>query len=131
MRRGIVSQLRRFETFVDVGANVGFWALPEAWRGARVIAFEPNPYAAGLLRRNASLNPGVEVELREKAVGAAAGELELHAFDLEAGSSMTTANRSALPTLALNGETARKDRLRECAGRRPRPRDRGSRCAQD
>jgi FkbM family methyltransferase len=100
LRRGVISGLRRFETFVDVGANVGFWSLPAAWRGAKVIAFEPNPYAAGLLQWNASLNPGVDVELREKAVGAEAGELELYAFDLEAGSSMTTANRGALPTLA-------------------------------
>jgi FkbM family methyltransferase len=100
LRQGVINGLRRDETFVDVGANVGFWALPAAWGGATVVAFEPNPYAAGLLRWNAARNPGAEVEIREKAVGSQAGELELFAFDMEAGSSMTTANRAAIPTLA-------------------------------
>jgi FkbM family methyltransferase len=100
LRESVLSQLRSGDVFVDVGANVGFWSLPAAARGATVISFEPNPYAAGLLRWNASLNTGVGVELREKAVGSGAGELNLYAFDLEAGSSMTTANRAALPTLA-------------------------------
>src|SRR5215218_148280 len=43
---------------VDVGANVGLFtiiAALTAWRG-RVIAYEPVPEVAGLLRDNAQLN---------------------------------------------------------------------------
>jgi FkbM family methyltransferase len=35
---------------VDGGANVGFYAMLQASRGARVVAFEPNPETAARLR---------------------------------------------------------------------------------
>ena len=85
---------------MDVGANVGFWTLPAALCGADVIAFEPNPYAVARLQRNVDLNPGLQVDVRPTAVGSEIGELELFAFDLEAGSSTATFNRSALPTIS-------------------------------
>jgi FkbM family methyltransferase len=45
--------------FIDVGANVGFYALQIARRltgNGRVYAFEPHPEVAGLLQRNAFVN---------------------------------------------------------------------------
>jgi FkbM family methyltransferase len=108
LRESVLSEIRDGDVFADVGANVGFWSLPAARRGARVIAFEPNPYAVDRLSRNIDLNPYLHVDVRPMAVGAESGQLELYAFDMEAGSSMTTANRSALPSLGeqFGGGTA-------------------------
>ena len=51
--------LQSGQTFVDVGANVGYFSLFASKivgpRG-RVIAFEPGEFACGLLRRNRELN---------------------------------------------------------------------------
>jgi FkbM family methyltransferase len=38
------------DVVVDGGANVGFYAMLQASRGARVVAFEPNPETAARLR---------------------------------------------------------------------------------
>jgi tRNA G37 N-methylase Trm5 len=69
LRAAVLSELRPGDTFVDIGANVGFWSLPAASKGARVVAFEPNPAAVRWLRRNLTLNPGLAVDVRPTAVG--------------------------------------------------------------
>lgn len=64
------------QTFVDVGAGVGYWSVLGAqWVGpkGRVIAFEPDPRCADLARRNAAEN-GFKVDVREMAVGSRTGE---------------------------------------------------------
>lgn len=43
-------------TFVDIGANIGFYTLSLASAGAQVIAVEPNPKTLARLRYNAKLN---------------------------------------------------------------------------
>ena len=52
---------------LDLGANVGVWSLAalERWPGARVLAVEPHPVTAALLRANMS---GLPVEVLEAAV---------------------------------------------------------------
>ena len=67
--------------FVDIGANVGAYALFVAARapGARILAFEPHPRTAGKLRFNLRAN-GAEAEVVEAAVGppgADGAEMEL------------------------------------------------------
>lgn len=52
--------------YVDVGASTGWFAVPFAKRGRRVIAFECNARAVARLRQNCALN-GVEIELHEAA----------------------------------------------------------------
>jgi FkbM family methyltransferase len=99
LREAVFAEVRPGDTFVDVGANAGFWSLPAARRGAQVVAFEPNPYAVDRLSRNIELNPELRVEVRATAVGSESGEVELYAFDLEAGASSATLNRSAVATL--------------------------------
>jgi len=47
----------------DVGAHIGFYALPAARQGARVIAFEPDPESAARLRSHAERN-GLRDKLR-------------------------------------------------------------------
>jgi FkbM family methyltransferase len=49
--------LRRNELFVDVGANIGTYALWAAAQGATAVAVEASPKATRLLRENIRLNP--------------------------------------------------------------------------
>ena len=60
----------------NVGANVGIHTLQLAEKSARpelVVAFEPNPYAAALLRRNVEFN---NYAGRVTIVQAAVGDVE-------------------------------------------------------
>lgn len=58
--RANIAALRRFTRrgglFLDVGANVGFYSVPLALAGARVLAFEPVPQNVSRLRENVALN---------------------------------------------------------------------------
>jgi FkbM family methyltransferase len=54
--------------FVDLGANLGQYSLPLARQFRRVIAVEPHPITARILRQNIRLNGLKNVEVVEKAV---------------------------------------------------------------
>jgi FkbM family methyltransferase len=62
---------------VDVGAWIGPFTLLAAALGADVVAFEPDPVAAAMLRRNLALNPALalRVEVREQALGGRTGRV--------------------------------------------------------
>jgi len=64
-------------TILDAGANVGQFTLAaaRAYPEARVLAFEPVPQAAAILRQRSSGNPRVEVH--ECALGRESGDLTL------------------------------------------------------
>ncbi|AXS42365.1 FkbM family methyltransferase [Breoghania sp. L-A4] len=68
-------------TFVDVGANIGAYALFAAQRGARVLAVEANPATASKLAfniaANASERPPGAIRLVESAAGEAESTLTL------------------------------------------------------
>lgn len=102
LRQRVLDELSEGGTFVDVGANVGVWSVPAARRigpAGRVLAFEPNPWAAGLLRRNVAANAGMSlasIEVFETAVGREPGFAELFSWDMEAGSSRATLHRGAV-----------------------------------
>jgi FkbM family methyltransferase len=66
--------LHEWDVVVDVGANygemiLGFGSPP----GARLVCFEPNPRVLPFLRRSIA-ESGVDVDLREVAIGARDGE---------------------------------------------------------
>jgi FkbM family methyltransferase len=65
-------RLRPGDLFIDVGANVGTYSVLCASVGAQVIAIEPAPDTAALLRENNELNGGT-IEIIEAAVGSEAG----------------------------------------------------------
>lgn len=68
------------DTVVDVGACLGVYALSAAARvgpGGRVLAIEPSPEAAELLRRSAARNGYAWLEVIEAAAGNAEGQVEL------------------------------------------------------
>lgn len=74
----LLDTVRPGDTFVDVGANVGLYAVAGARRvrPGRVIAFEPDATNAELLRRTVTLNQvGDVVEVRQIALGRERGEL--------------------------------------------------------
>jgi FkbM family methyltransferase len=64
--------LHRGDLFVDVGANVGSYAIWAAELGAEVIAFEPARDTFALLAENVALN-GYDVTMIPAAVGAYCG----------------------------------------------------------
>jgi FkbM family methyltransferase len=63
---------RRPGAFVDVGASTGWFSVPFAKRGYKVIAFECNARSAARLRANCELN-GVAITLFESAASDHAG----------------------------------------------------------
>ncbi len=64
-------------TFVDVGANVGYFTLLAATLGARVVAYEPTPSVFARLKENVALN-GFQADLVNAAVMDKPGTLSLH-----------------------------------------------------
>lgn len=57
----------------DIGANMGFFALPAAARGADVLAFEPDPFNQELLNRSRALNCDLALEVIPVAVAQSVG----------------------------------------------------------
>jgi FkbM family methyltransferase len=63
---------------VDVGANLGAYVLlTRQASAARIIAYEPSPLAAGILRRMVRSNGLRDVEVRAVACGARSGTVSL------------------------------------------------------
>jgi FkbM family methyltransferase len=76
---GICAMLRPGDVVLDCGANVGDVAEPLAATGARVIAFEPDPWA--FERLSARLGAWPNVTLHQAAVGVADGHATLRRAD--------------------------------------------------
>lgn len=65
--------------FVDCGANLGWYSVVAGLLGADVVACEPMPANAALLRQNVSRNGlSARVEVYETALGWTAGSAPLH-----------------------------------------------------
>lgn len=78
VRRAIEARLPRGGTFVDAGANIGFYSVlasrlvgPEG----RVFAFEMMPDTASILRRHVAMNAGERIEIFENALSDRNGEI--------------------------------------------------------
>jgi FkbM family methyltransferase len=103
----LLRMLRAGDTFLDVGANHGIFALKAAKRvmpRGRVFAFEPQPRLAELIRRSsASLGPRFTVH--QLALSDREGEQELHVPREGSGAaSLFEEDGTALPV-----QTARLD----------------------
>jgi FkbM family methyltransferase len=72
--------LQPSDTFVDVGAPIGYFALLGAKYAQKVLAFEPGSAAFALLEQNLLLNPGLaaRIEIVHGAVGDQVGTLEIY-----------------------------------------------------
>lgn len=83
----MLEALRPGDTFVDVGANIGYYTMLAAQRvgpEGRVFAFEPDPESYAILVKNVARAGFDQVVTIPKAAGAEPGELELF---------LSTANR--------------------------------------
>ena len=97
LRRQMMRLLPEGGCMVDIGANVGFWAVQcalAAGPNGHVYAFEPNPWAVQRLLHNIRLNrrlhPLAEIEVISSAVGDCEGSAELVASDLAAHASQAS-----------------------------------------
>lgn len=106
--------LRPGMTFLDVGANVGYFSLLAAslvGRRGAVVSYEPTPEVARRLRENASLN-GFAIQVREGAVADEEGSLTFFKgrSDSEGNSlypDFATSPSFNVPAFTLDAEAAR------------------------
>jgi FkbM family methyltransferase len=91
LTRFIARKVRPGWTVADVGAHCGYYSVMMAdlvGPDGRVVAVEPNPGAASLLRRSAMLNGfGERIRISESAAAATDGRAILYAPDGSAGGS--------------------------------------------
>lgn len=73
--REALSLLGPEDTVIDLGANVGVYALRFAAAAKRVIAVEANPETARILRRNADRN-GLKIEIELCAAADKSGKVQ-------------------------------------------------------
>lgn len=101
--------LPRGGVFVDIGANMGFFSLFAATRGATVVAVEPHPRLFQRLAVNVALNDA-KARLFNCAVGAADGEaVLLDAADLGIGHIVESGAGLSVPVRRLAGILAEAD----------------------
>ncbi len=90
----LVRLVRRWpDTFLDVGANTGFYSLlaVTADPRARAIAYEPVPEIVDLLRANLAANhQGRRVQVRALAIGDHRGSADLHLPPAQADGTVET-----------------------------------------
>jgi FkbM family methyltransferase len=67
------SKIRRGDMFIDIGANIGIVSVAAGLRGAKIIAFEPNPQVTALLRENILLN-NIPATIYEKGIAGRSGK---------------------------------------------------------
>lgn len=74
------SDIRQATTIVDIGANVGFFAIYASTLNStvRIHAFEPFPKNVGQMRANLSLNPNCHTHIHPLAVSDNAGLASLY-----------------------------------------------------
>jgi FkbM family methyltransferase len=81
---------------VDVGANVGYFTvfMADLSEDGGMDAFEPNPVALNLLRKNARVN-GIRASVHGEAVGDSIGEAVLGVPKFDHGSASTSRHNSS------------------------------------
>jgi FkbM family methyltransferase len=87
---------RMGKAFVDVGANIGTHSIYAALSGYfdRVIAIEPEPRNAAILRDNFSLNDiPIHLDIVQKAVGGGTGPIYLSLHETDSGMHSVTTER--------------------------------------
>lgn len=89
-------RLNKQDIVIDIGAHVGFFAVPVGYLVKRVIAFEPAPANYTLLERNITLNKG-NVHPQDCAIGTDIGITTLNlGVQGTTGHSITNAKRGGV-----------------------------------
>jgi FkbM family methyltransferase len=112
--------LREGDTFVDVGAHVGFLSLSAVHAvgpGGRVVAVEPHPDLVAELRRNVVLN-GLDgiITVVHSAATARPGTVTLHGYADPGNRGVSTLDRCAGGGPAVEVPGAPLDSLLDAAG---------------
>jgi FkbM family methyltransferase len=96
----ILGALRPGDVFIDCGANIGWYSVMAAVHGAEVLAFEPMPMNAQLLRGNCERN-GVanHVTVFECALGDHVGTTALHLSSDNQGDHRVATDVGSRPTI--------------------------------
>ena len=96
----------RLGTFLDIGANCGFYTLPAAnamAAGSQIIAYEPNPRMVRRLQRNIKRNDlRSQIKIRQDAVGSEPGTAQLFINDYDLGKSSLLWNEKHHNTTAVH-----------------------------
>ena len=82
------SIIRKGDTFLDLGANIGYFTLLAAnlvGKEGRVFSFEPEPKNYNYLKRNMALNGYNQVQAFQKAVADKNGKTSLFICDYDTG----------------------------------------------
>ena len=74
----LVKYAKVARSFLDVGANVGYYTVSMSLLGLEVVAIEPVPETASLLEENLELNGLKGVKVLKKAAWDEEGELLIH-----------------------------------------------------
>jgi FkbM family methyltransferase len=83
--------LRPGDLVLDIGANQGFFSCYAAQKGARVVAFEPDPTSFATLERNLARNNFTgRVTTRREAIGAQRGVADFFVSPMLGGGINTT-----------------------------------------
>lgn len=104
----MLGQLTTGGTFVDVGANLGLYTVAAArlvGPTGHVVALEPTPRTARVLRENIQLNGLLElgtVDVHECAAGAAAGTARLALHDADSGHNSLYADEGTTGTVEVD-----------------------------
>ena len=93
LSREVFPRLDRPATALDIGANIGNHACYFAAHFDRVVAFEPNPPVAAVLRANVM---GRNVEVVETGLSDRPGELNFHVDQTNLGASQVTADSAGM-----------------------------------
>ncbi|MCK0128885.1 FkbM family methyltransferase [Erythrobacter sp. F6033] len=78
----IMSILREDDVVLEVGANIGYYALMEASRCKKIYAIEPHPENVERLKRNIELNGYDNIEVQHAGFGEEDGKLKLYTSEL-------------------------------------------------
>jgi FkbM family methyltransferase len=98
VQAAVTGHLRPGGVFVDVGASIGFFSMLAArivGPAGTVVAFEPQPAAAGSIRKNASLNGFENLAVVEIALSSRPGYLWLGDVGKATAHVVTDADKSA------------------------------------
>ncbi len=108
----VTNHLAHGYTFVDVGANIGFFSMVAAskvGKTGKVYSFEPNPSNCDLIRMSTEINGyGEIVELHSAAVAEAKGELNFTIPGIDSNGRVVNSDevaRGAVETLIVQAVT--------------------------
>jgi FkbM family methyltransferase len=86
------------DLFVDIGGNIGGWAIPASLCYREVCSFEPTPEILSLFRRNVAMNHRHNIRIFPCALGESDGEATLYTGPLLGQNSLITGHLDRITT---------------------------------